>query len=131
MTAITTRAWITPMSANSSNELRLVRVEPQPTYIEMSGRWDWPLPEHARREGCCTSVCTASREWWEYTPSEARPHPFAEGVCLRDDVWYWAIPADPHFAEAVELLKQYDGLMSAAEWDKRRIALLAALKETP
>lgn len=76
-----------------ADELRLMRVEPQPYYIESSGRWCWPLPKHALRAGCCTQVVTASREWWEYAPSEAKPHPFAEGVRLRDDVWYWAIPA--------------------------------------
>ena len=73
-------------------EFKLVIVDPQPTYIENSGRWHWPLPEKARHEVCCTSVCSASREWWEYAPSEAKPHPFAEGVRLRDDVWYWCVP---------------------------------------
>ena len=71
-------------------EFKLVIVDPQPTYIENSGRWHWPLPEKARHEVCCTSVCSASREWWEYAPSEAKPHPFAEGVRLR--VWYWCVP---------------------------------------
>lgn len=84
-----------------TNDLRLVRVEPQPTFIESSGRWCWPLPEQARRPGCAWQVVTASREWWEYTPSEAKPHPFAEGVRLRDDVWYWAIPD-----EAIASLRQ-------------------------
>ena len=73
-------------------ELKLIPVEPQPDYIESSGRWRWPLPEQARFPGCCTEVVTASREWWEYAPSEAKPHPMAEGVRLRDSVWYWAIP---------------------------------------
>ena len=73
-------------------EMKLIQVEPQPDYIENSGRWRWPLPEHARFPGCCTEVVTASREWWEYAPSEAKPHPMAEGVRLRDDVWYWAVP---------------------------------------
>lgn len=74
--------------------LMLIPVEPQPDYIESSGRWHWPLPERALFPGCCTSVVTASREWWEYAPSEAKPHPFAEGVQLRDDRWYWAVPAE-------------------------------------
>ena len=73
-------------------KLILLPVEPQPEYIEMSGRWNWKLPEKAIQPGCCTHVCTASREWWEYAPSEAKPHPFAEGVRLRDNVWYWAVP---------------------------------------
>lgn len=73
-------------------ELKLIPVEPQTGYIESSGRWCWPLPEHAKFPGCCTVVVTASREWWEYAPSEAKPHPMAEGVRLRDDIWYWAVP---------------------------------------
>jgi hypothetical protein len=89
-------------------ELRLIRVEPQPDYIESSGRWDWPLPEHARFPGCCTSVCTASREWWEYAPSEAKPHPYAEGVRLRDDVWYWAVPVEPTHYDRISILCHND-----------------------
>lgn len=80
------------MTAPSAKERSLVLVEPQPTYIESSGRWKWELPERARFPGCCTAVVTASREWWEYAPSEAKPHPFAEGVMLRDGIWYWAAP---------------------------------------
>lgn len=76
----------------SPSNLMLVPVEPQPHYIESSGRWCWPLPDRAHFPGCCTEVVTASREWWEYAPSEAKPHPLAEGVRLRDDVWYWAVP---------------------------------------
>lgn len=74
------------------NLLFLVPVDPQPHYIESSGRWCWPLPPRACFPGCCTEVVTASREWWEYAPSEAKPHPHAEGVRLRDDLWYWAVP---------------------------------------
>lgn len=74
------------------SKLILVPVEPQPTYIESSGRWLWPLPKRACVFGCSTNVVTGSREWWEYAPSEAKPHPFAEGVQLRDGVWYWAVP---------------------------------------
>lgn len=79
----------------STDELRklcLVPVDPQPTYIGSSGRWNWPLPNEARHPGCSTHVCTASREWWEYAPDAAKPHPRAEGVRLRDDKWYWAVP---------------------------------------
>lgn len=74
---------------------QLILVEPQPSYIESSGRWKWPLPPQACFPGCCTDVVTASREWWEYAPSEAKPHPMAEAVRLRDDVWYWALPESP------------------------------------
>jgi len=84
-------------------KMTLEEVTPQPSYIESSGRWEWPLPEQAQFEGCCKSVVTASREWWEYTPSEARPHPMAEGVQLRDGKWYWAIPTiDAHLAKLAE-----------------------------
>lgn len=41
-------------------------VKPQPTYITTSGRWTWPIPKSKVHQGCCTDVCTASREWWEY-----------------------------------------------------------------
>lgn len=75
---------------NIPNDLRLVRVEPQPTWN--GSRWVWPLPVRARFPNCCTEVVSASREWWEYAPSEAKPHPMAEAVMLRDEVWYWAIP---------------------------------------
>lgn len=77
---------------NVAQKMVLIRVEPQPSFIESSGRWKWPLPKHACFPGCCIDVVTASREWWEYTPSEARPHAMAEGVQLRDEVWYWAVP---------------------------------------
>ena len=70
----------------------LIPVEPQPNYIESSGRWRWPLPAHARFPDCCTEVVTASREWWEYAPSEAKPHPMAEAIMLRDNIWYWVVP---------------------------------------
>jgi hypothetical protein len=76
-----------------TDALRIARVDPQPEYIESSGRWRWPLPENARHPGCSDHVVTASREWWEYTPSEARPHPLAEATYLRDDNWYWVFPA--------------------------------------
>jgi len=71
-------------------ELKLV--DPQPTFIESSGRWRWPLPMAAGFEGCFDAVVTASCEWWEYVPSEVKPHPMAEGVQLRDGAWYWAVP---------------------------------------
>ena len=67
-------------------EIKLVKVDPQPMYIKESGRWRWPLP------GKDSVVVSASREWWQYVPSDAKPHPFAEGVRLRDDVWYWCVP---------------------------------------
>jgi hypothetical protein len=77
----------------SADAKMLVRVEPQPEYIEESGRWKWPLNPPHDNDGKCPHVYTASRQWWEYVPSGAKPHPWAEGVMLRDEVWYWAIPA--------------------------------------
>ena len=74
------------------NELKLVPVEPQPDYIESSGRWRWPLPPQACFPGCSTGVVTASREWWEYAPSEAKPHPMSEAIEMRDGKWYWTVP---------------------------------------
>lgn len=83
-------------AGRDSERMRLVPVEPQPDYIESSGRWTWPLPPKARFPGCCTSVCTASREWWEYAPSEAKPHPMSEATLLRNGRWYWTLPAAKH-----------------------------------
>jgi len=74
-------------------QYKLIKVEPPPQFIKSSGRWKWLLPENACSPGCCTSVVSASREWWEYTPSEARPHLMAEAVMLRNGIWYWAVPA--------------------------------------
>lgn len=73
-------------------EWKLIEVEPQPMCIASSGRWVWDIPEFARSPGCSTSVCTASREWWEYLPSAAKPHAYAEAVLMRDERWYWAVP---------------------------------------
>lgn len=98
--------------ATTPKQMMLEPVCPQPTYIESSGRWEWPLPEHAQFEGCCKSVVTASREWWEYTPSEARPHPMAEGVQLRDGKWYWVIPASTD----VELANQRNSSKSNSQF---------------
>ena len=97
------------------NELKLVPVEPQPDYIESSGRWRWPLPPQACFPGCSTDVVTASREWWEYAPSEAKPHPMSEAIEMRDGKWYWTVPLP---SEAVErdaaryrkLRELYDGV---------------------
>lgn len=90
-------AWDAALAARpeEGRGMLLVPVEPAPTYIESSGRWKWPLPERARFPGCSTDVVTAFREWWEYAPSEAKPHPMAEAVQLRDSRWYWVLPSPP------------------------------------
>jgi hypothetical protein len=74
-------------------KFKLIPVEPQPVFIKGSGRWRWPLPKHACFPGRCIDVVTASREWWEYAPPDAKPHPMSEAIILRDNVWYWTIPA--------------------------------------
>lgn len=109
------------MSSHLSNDLRLVRVDPQPTFIENSGRWHWPLKPPHDNDGRCTSVVTASREWWEYVPSGAKPHPFAEGVRLRDDIWYWAIPAEPKYYSPISVLcdtRGYTVQIPCASWQE-------------
>lgn len=80
-------------SLTPEKRLELVLIEPQPEFIEASGRWRWPLNPPNDNAGLCPYVYTASREWWEYVPDAAKPHPWAEAVRLRDDVWYWAVPA--------------------------------------
>lgn len=103
--------------------LRLELVEPQPGWIESSGRWCWPLPKAACFPGCCTEVVTASREWWEYAPSEAKPHPLAEGVRLRD-AWYWAIPFESmvDFQRAIirDLRASLDSLRAVVSAERER-----------
>ena len=72
-------------------ERTLIPVDPQPEYIRASGRWVWPIPDVARFPGRGTHAATATSEWWEYAPLQAKPHIFAEGIKL-DGVWYWAVP---------------------------------------
>jgi hypothetical protein len=48
-------------------------INPQPSFIESSGRWKWPIPKRAQREGCDTHCYTASREWHEYMPDGCCP----------------------------------------------------------
>jgi hypothetical protein len=49
-------------------------IKPQPRFIESSGRWEWPIPTSKIHKGCCTSVVTASREWWEYLMPDQFPY---------------------------------------------------------
>jgi hypothetical protein len=48
-------------------------VQPQPTFIESSGRWSWPIPKRFHSPGCATEAVTANREWWEYLPDGCCP----------------------------------------------------------
>lgn len=69
-------------------------VDPQPEYIESSGRWKWPLkPEHSN-EGRCPAVYTASREWWEYVPVDALPSPDCWAQQMEDGKWIWLRPPE-------------------------------------
>lgn len=85
------------MSHPTSNErLSLVRVEPQPDFIDSSARWRWPLKPPHDNDGKCPAVLTASREWWEYAPAASKPHPDAIGIFLTwpYDAWYWVLSRD-------------------------------------
>lgn len=68
----------------------LMPVEPQLEWIESSGRWKWAIPKDRRVPGCCESVVTASREWWEYLLPEQLPHQLGEVVELK-----WRLPLAP------------------------------------
>lgn len=94
------------MNDVSQTSKKLVPIEPQPEYIESSGRWRWPLPERARSPGGCTELVTASGEWWEDVPFWAKPHPYAEAIQLRDGAWMWIEPApeSPAPAKRTEIL---------------------------
>lgn len=116
------------------DRLMLVRVDPQPEFIESSGRWKWPLKPPHDNDGRCTSVVTASREWWEYVPSGAKPHPWAEGVILRDEVWYWAVPLTAPGADHRQLCSFYsvDTLEQLVDMQAHHIERLQAkLPPTP
>lgn len=94
-------------------------VAPQPTHIESSGRWHWPIPADKVHPGCCTSVVTASREWWEYLSPDQMPLSQGDliGAATVRSVtamywrgaWYWEIktnqllPSTPDAAPEEEL----------------------------
>lgn len=59
-------------------------VRPQPTWIESSGRWLWPIPPSKVNPGCCTEVVTASREWWEYLTPNQRPYQVGDWLWVRE-----------------------------------------------
>lgn len=69
-------------------------VQPQPSWIESSGRWKWPLPKRAHFRGCCTEVVTASREWWEYAPPEALPYRPGDTLWVREAFYIDQMPWD-------------------------------------
>ena len=58
-------------------------IKPQPTFIQLSGRWGWHIPP-AKRHGC-DFVVTASREWHEYLLPEQRPwHSIGDRLWVRE-----------------------------------------------
>jgi hypothetical protein len=57
---------------------------PQPAYIEQSGRWVWPIPRAKAHKGCCTEVCTASREWWQYLMPDQMPYQPGDIMYVRE-----------------------------------------------
>lgn len=59
-------------------------VKPQPTYITPSGRWVWPIPKSKVHPCCCTEVCTASREWWEYLALDQTPYQPGDVLWVRE-----------------------------------------------
>lgn len=66
-------------------------IKPQPTFIEMSGRWMWKVPKSKQRHNCDT-VYTGSREWHEYAPDGCCPY----GVS-GDRLWVretWRVASD-------------------------------------
>lgn len=81
-----------PIHPTTDERLMLIPVQPAPEFIEASGRWKWPLKPPHDNDGRCPAVYTASREWWEYAPDAAKPHPWAEATQLRDGKWYWTVP---------------------------------------
>ncbi len=63
----------------------LLPMEPQPEYIQSSGRWSYPLFPPHDNDGKCPFVVTASREFWEYIPDGARPHQPGDTIRLEWD----------------------------------------------
>jgi hypothetical protein len=59
-------------------------IKPQPVLVESSHRWTWPIPANLVRPGCCTSVCTASREWWEYLAPEQWKYKVGDRLWVRE-----------------------------------------------
>ena len=64
-------------------------IKPQPNFIQPSGRWVWPIPKSKVHPMCCTEVCTASREWWEYLAKDQFPHNKGDILWVRE-TWMYA-----------------------------------------
>ena len=59
-------------------------IKPQPRYIKASGRWVYQIPEKQVHAGCCTAVCSASREWWEYLMHDQFPYQLGDILYVRE-----------------------------------------------
>jgi hypothetical protein len=59
-------------------------IKPQPFYVNNSGRWVWNIPKNKTIPNCCTSVCTASREWWEYLLESQFPYSVGDILYVRE-----------------------------------------------
>lgn len=59
-------------------------IKPQPFYVNNSGRWVWEIPKNKTIPNCCTSVCTASREWWEYLLESQFPYSVGDILYVRE-----------------------------------------------
>ena len=59
-------------------------IKPQPFYVNNSGRWVWEIPKNKTIPNCCTSVCTASREWWGYLLESQFPYSVGDILYVRE-----------------------------------------------
>jgi hypothetical protein len=59
-------------------------VKPQPLYVEPTGSWVWPIPKSKVKPCCCTEVCSASREWWEYLLLDQMPYQPGDTLWVRE-----------------------------------------------
>jgi hypothetical protein len=73
---------------------RDLMIDPQPTWIESSGRWKYPLKPPHDNDGKCPAVYTASREWWEYLPAGAFPAGCNMAAQKPDGRWFWCFASD-------------------------------------
>jgi hypothetical protein len=66
-----------------------IKVNPQPIWVSASCRWCYEYKLHDKKMYSTTATC----EWWEYVPSEVKPHPEAKAI-LESDGWYWVYDED-------------------------------------
>jgi len=71
------RAWL----AGRKTVTRRI-MNPQPYFVESSGRWCWKVPRKGLVAG--DTVCDASRRWWEYLPPNCTPYRPGETVYIKE-----------------------------------------------